>query len=49
MESSNPKFALYGSNNERARTNLLLFLLSKVSSGAVSLITAPDIVRISEN
>ena len=37
MESPNIKFALYGGTNEFARINLLLLLLTEVSTGAVSL------------
>ena len=37
MESSNPKFALYGWENEYARTNMLILPLSEVITGAVSL------------
>ena len=37
MESPNPMFALYGSTNECARTNMLLLPLSEVSTRAVSL------------
>ena len=38
MENPNPKFALYGGTNECAGTNTLLFLVSEVSTGAVSLV-----------
>ena len=37
MESSNPKFSLYGWENEYARTNMLILPLSEVITGAVSL------------
>ena len=40
MDSQNAKFALYGGTNECARTNMLLLLVSEVSTGAVSLVTA---------
>ena len=36
MESQNPKFALYGATYECARTNMLLLLLSEVSTEANS-------------
>ena len=45
MESPNPKFALYGRLNECARTNMLLLLLSEISTGAVSLIRSVDFLK----
>ena len=44
MESLNPELALYGSKNEFPRTNTVVFPISEVSTGAVSLvIQEPDI------
>ena len=37
MESTNIKFAQYGGANECAKTDMLLLLLSEISTGAVSL------------
>ena len=37
MESPNPEFALYGSKNLCAKTNMLFIPLSEVNTGAVSL------------
>ena len=37
MESTNIKFAKYGGANECAKTDMLLLLLSEISTGAVSL------------
>ena len=47
MESPNPKFPLYGGTSECARTNMLLLLLSEISTGAVSLCNLRIFVTIS--
>ena len=49
MESIYPELALYGSKNERARTDTVFLPISEVCDGTVSLYTECDLAGIETN